>query len=91
MMENLMDTGIVKVGGVTSVGASAYMNIYNIFSVDNINTGLIILTTIAGLLFIIAKIRGQLLDNSIKRRQLEKLEHECSINKQCNKDKNIKN
>ncbi len=67
VVDNIQD-----VGGISTVFTSVLLYTINKVNLANINDGIVLLTALAGLIWIIYKIVGQRLDNKIKRKELEK-------------------
>lgn len=78
MIEEMLDSSIGRTGGGLSVCLSIVMNVYNWISVDDINGVVVLITSSFALLFLFFKIKGQILDNKIKKHKLEDLEEEDS-------------
>ncbi len=63
---------IQDAGGSGSLITGALLYAINRIHLADINDLLIILTTLGGLIWLVFKIRGTMLDNKIKKKQLEK-------------------
>lgn len=65
-------SSFADLGGKATVLATVSMKAWNwIPGVQDINEGLIFVTGILGLVYLVVKIRGGLLDNKIKRKKLK--------------------
>lgn len=60
------------VGGATAVIASVTMKVWNWTpGLKDVNEGIIFITGLLGLIYLVVKIRGGLLDNKIKKKKLK--------------------
>ena len=59
MEQTLEHNPIANLGGVTTVFASIFMNIWNYMSLENINFILVFITSIGGLIFLFYKIKHE--------------------------------
>lgn len=69
-------TGIADAGGITTIISGLIMSAWNLFSKDPINSSIVILTAIGGLIYLFYKIRNErkkskLLDLEIKVQEKE--------------------
>lgn len=68
----MSQTAMQDVGGGGSLLTGAILYVINEIQLAHINDFIIILTALAGFVWVVYRIIGQRLDNKIKRKQIEK-------------------
>jgi hypothetical protein len=66
----MLDTTEATVGGVLTLAATGFIQLYEHFSMNNVNDVITFLLAVGGGVFLYHRIKGQILDNKIKRKKL---------------------
>jgi len=71
MPVNMIDTQEATFGGVLTLAATGFIQLYEYFSMEDVNNTLQFFLALGGAIFLYLKIKGQILDNKIKRKSLK--------------------
>tara|TARA_R110000803_G_scaffold173441_1_gene236177 strand:- start:840 stop:1058 length:219 start_codon:yes stop_codon:yes gene_type:complete len=72
MFKDLMDSEEASIGGIFSLAATGLIKLYEWMTFDDVNNVLQFALAIGGVVFLYHRIKGQILDNKIKRKNLKK-------------------
>jgi hypothetical protein len=72
MPTRLLDSTEATAGGVITLATTGFIQVYEWITLENINDILEFALAIGGGVFLFYKIKGQRLDNKLKKKELEK-------------------
>ena len=70
-MKDLINSEEANIGGIFSLAATGFIKIYEWLTFDDINNFLQFALAIGGAIFLYHRIKGQILDNKIKKKKLK--------------------
>jgi hypothetical protein len=72
MLKDLMDSDEANIGGIFSLVATGMIKVYEWITLEQVNDWLQLFLALGGAFFLFHRIKGQMLDNKIKKRELDK-------------------
>jgi lantibiotic modifying enzyme len=72
MINSILDSPVGEVGGYTTAGTAILLQIGATLNISDVNPWITAVTGLAGLVFLIYKIKNIKLDNKIKKQKIER-------------------